>query len=226
MRQRIAVATVSGKAYYWLVNELNKRRIPFLSVVPGESIPPSIKVVITTKEEREKIDHPSVLIYDPKEKPSAIIDEAVRIIKDKKIYEELVVGIDPGKIDEAVRIIKGKKIYEELVVGIDPGKNFGVAVLGDGNVLEKKGQLTLEMAIDMALTALKRHPAKMRRIKIGDGVPEMAEEVASRLQIAVPEDTVIEIVSEAGTSSVKGKGSGKKISDADAAINIARKESI
>lgn len=201
MRQKIAVATVSGKAYYWLVNELNKRRIPFLSVVPGESIPPSIKVVITTKEEREKIDHPSVLIYDPKEKPSAIIDEAVRIIK-------------------------GKKIYEELVVGIDPGKNFGVAVLGDGNVLEKKGQLTLEMAIDMALTALKRHPAKMRRIKIGDGVPEMAEEVASRLQIAVPEDTVIEIVSEAGTSSVKGKGSGKKISDADAAINIARKESI
>ncbi|MCD6593298.1 hypothetical protein J7L00_04355 [Candidatus Bathyarchaeota archaeon] len=201
MRQKIAVATVSGKAYYWLVNELNKRRIPFLSVVPGESIPPSIKVVITTKEEREKIDHPSVLIYDPKEKPSAIIDEAVRIIK-------------------------GKKIYEELVVGIDPGKNFGVAVLGDGNVLEKKGQLTLEMAIDMALTALKRHPARMRRIKIGDGVPEMAEEVASRLQIAVPEDTVIEIVSEAGTSSVKGKGSGKKISDADAAINIARKESI
>ena len=201
MRQKIAVATVSGKAYYWLVNELNKRRIPFLSMVPGESIPPSIKVVITTKEERERIDHPSVLIYDPEEKPSAIIDEAVRIIK-------------------------GKKIYEELVVGIDPGKNFGVAVLGDGNVLEKKGRLTLEMAIDMALTALRRHPARMRRIKIGDGVPEMAEEVASRLQIAVPEDTVIEIVSEAGTSSVKGNGSGKKISDADAAINIARKESI
>ena len=201
MRQKIAVATVSGKAYYWLVNELNKRRIPFLSVVPGESIPPSIKVVITTKEEKEKINHPSVLIYDPKEKPSAIIDEAVRIIK-------------------------GKKIYEELVVGIDPGKNFGVAVLGDGNVLEKKEGLTLEMAIDMALTALRRHPARMRRVKIGDGVPEMAEEVASRLQIAVPEDTVIEIVSEAGTSSMKGNGSGKKISDADAAINIARKESI
>ncbi|MCD6088336.1 hypothetical protein J7K07_01260 [Candidatus Bathyarchaeota archaeon] len=201
MRQKIAVATVSGKAYYWLVNELNKRRIPFLSVVPGESIPPSIKVVITTKEEREQIDHPSVLIYDPEEKPSAIIDEAVRIIK-------------------------GKKIYEELVVGIDPGKSFGVAVLGDGNVLEKKERLTLEMAIDMALTALRRHPARMRRIKIGDGVPEMAEEVASRLQIAVPEDTMIEIVSEAGTSSVKGNGSGKKISDADAAVNIARKESI
>jgi len=201
MRQKIAVATVSGKAYYWLVNELNKRRIPFLSVVPGESIPPTIKVVITTKEERARIDHPSVLIYDPEEKPSAVIDEAVRIIK-------------------------GKKIYEELVVGIDPGKNFGVAVLGDGNVLEKKERLALEMAIDMALTALRRHPARMRRIKIGDGVPEMAEEVASRLQIAVPEDTVIEIVSEAGTSSVKGNGSGKKISDADAAVNIARKESI
>ena len=201
MRSRIAVATVSGKAYYWLVNELNRRRIPFLSLIPGEVIPPSIKVVITTKDESRLVNHPSVLIYTPDEEPSKIVDEALRIIKNKKTYEELVIGVDPGK-------------------------TFGVAVLGDGNILEKKERLTLEMAIDMALTALRRHPARMRRIKIGDGVPEMAEEVASRLQIAVPEDTVIEIVSEAGTSSVKGNGSGKKISDADAAINIARKESI
>jgi len=201
MRRKIAVATVSGKAYYWLVNELSKRRIPFISVIPGESIPPSIRVVITTKGESKHIDHPSVLVYDPEEKPSIIIDEAMRIIE-------------------------GKKIYDELVVGIDPGKNFGVAVLGDGNVLEKKGRLTLEMAIDMVLTALKRHSAKKRRIKIGNGVPEIAEEVASRLRIAIPEDTVIEIVSEAGTSNVKGHSSGKKVSDADAAVNIARKEGI
>jgi len=199
MRSEIAVATVSGKAYYWLVNELNKRRIRFLSLIPGETIPPSIKVVITTKDEKRLVNHSSVLIYSPDEDPSAIIDEAIRMIQNKKAYEELIIGVDPGK-------------------------TFGVAVLGDENVLEKKERLTREMAIDMILTAIKRYPARTRKIKIGDGMPEIAEEIASRLKIAVPEDTSIEIVSEAGTSNMRGKGSRKKISDADAAVNIARRK--
>ncbi|RJS90991.1 hypothetical protein CW705_04615 [Candidatus Bathyarchaeota archaeon] len=201
MRSKIAVATVSGRAYYWLVNELNKRRIPFLSLIPGENIPPSIKVVITTKDEKERIDHPYVLIYDPEEKPSIIIDEALRIIKNKKVYEEVVVGVDPGK-------------------------TFGVAVLGDGEILEKKEQLSLEMAIDLILTTINRHPARTYRIKIGDGVPELAEEIASRLELSIPKNAILEIVSEKSTSNVKVKGLRKKISDADAAVNIARKESI
>ena len=201
MRSKIAVATVSGRAYYWLVNELNKRRIPFLSLIPGENIPPSIKVVITTKDEKERIDHPYVLIYDPEENPSIIIDEALRIIKNKKVYEEVVVGVDPGK-------------------------TFGVAVLGDGEILEKKEQLSLEMAIDLILTTINRHPARTYRIKIGDGVPELAEEIASRLELSIPKNAILEIVSEKSTSNVKVKGLRKKISDADAAVNIARKESI
>jgi len=200
MRSRIAVATVSGRAYYWLVNELNRRKIPFLSLIPGETIPPSIKVVITTKDESRLVNHPSVLIYNAKKDPSAIIDEAVRIIQNKKTYEELVIGVDPGK-------------------------TFGVAVLGDGNILEKKERLTLEMAIDAVLTAINRHPAQTRKIKIGDGIPETAEEMATRLQIAIPKDTTIEIVSEVGTSNIRGNGSRRKMSDADAAVNIARKES-
>ena len=201
MRSKIAVATVSGKAYYWLVNELNKRKISFLSLIPGEKIPPSIKVVITTKDEKHLINHPSVLIYNPEEEPSTLIDEAIRRIQNKKAYEELIIGVDPGK-------------------------TFGVAVLGDRNVLEKKEQLTREMAIDMVLTAIKRYPAQTRKIKIGDGMLEIAEDVASRLKIATPKDTAVEIISEAGTSNMRGKGSRKKISDADAAVNIARRESL
>jgi len=199
MKSEIAVATVSGKAYYLLVKELNKRRIPFLSVVPGEVIPFSIKVVITTKDEKKLIDNPSVLIYNLDEDPSKIVDEAIRIIQNKKAYEELIIGVDPGK-------------------------TFGVAVLGDENILEKKERLTREMAIDTILTAIKRYPARTRKIKIGNGMPEIAEEVASRLKIAIPEDTSIEIISEAGTSNVRGEGSRKKISDADAAVNIARRK--
>jgi len=197
MRSKIAVATVSGKAYYWLVNELNKRKISFLSLIPGEKIPPSIKVVITTKGERELISHPSVLTYNPEENPSTVIDEALRIIQNKKIYEELVIGIDPGK-------------------------TFGVAVLGDGEILEKEEKPNLEMAIDAVLTAINRYPSRTRKIKIGNGMPEIAEEMASRFEIAVPEGTTVEIVTEAGTSNIRDNGSRRKISDADAAVKIAR----
>ena len=37
MKTKIAVATVAGKAYFLLINELKERGIDFLSVVPGEA---------------------------------------------------------------------------------------------------------------------------------------------------------------------------------------------
>jgi len=198
MRSRIAVATVSGKAYYLLVKELKQRDLPFLSLIPGESIPPSIKVVITTDKEKHSIEHGTILVYNVEDDPSRIIDEAIRIVQNKEVYEEVAIGVDPGK-------------------------TFGIAVLGDGKVLKKKEGLTLEMAVDTILTELKKNPAKIQKVKIGNGIPELAEEVSSRLKIALPDNATIEIVSEAGTSSLRGNGFRKKISDADSAIEIAKK---
>ncbi len=156
MTTEIAVATVSGKAYYRLVNELKGRKLAFLSLIPGDSIPSSIKAAITTDEERTLVDYPTVLVYDPETDPSETIDEAVRVIQKKKVYEEVAIGVDPGK-------------------------TFGIAVLGDGKVLKSEEKTTLEMAIDSVLTELKKNPAKVQRVKIGDGMPELAEEIASRL---------------------------------------------
>mgnify|MGYP001064100312 CR=1 FL=1 len=198
MKSKIAVSTVSGKAYYRLVNELKQRTLPFISLIPGEPIPPSIKVVITTDKEKKSVGHPTVLVYDAEAEPS-------------------------GTIDEAVRIIQSKEAYGELTIGVDPGKTFGIAVLGDGSILKKDEGLTLEMAIDTILTALKRNPAKDQRIKIGKGVPELAEEIRGRLNRVLPQNVSIETVTEAGTSTLRGKGFRKKMSDADSALNIARK---
>ena len=200
MTTEIAVATVSGKAYYRLVNELKRRRLPFLSRIPGDSIPASIKVTITTDKEKTLVDHPTVLIYDGETDPSQTIDEAVRVIQKKKVYEEVAIGVDPGK-------------------------TFGIAVLGDGKVLKSEEKATLEMAIDSVLTELKKNPAKVQRVKIGDGMPELAEEIASRLNIALHDVVKVEIVSEAGTSTLRGKGFRRKISDADSAVRIASKNS-
>jgi hypothetical protein len=198
MSSKIAVATVSGKAYYLLVNELRQRKLLFLSCIPDKPIPPSIQVVITTETERPAVKYPNVLVYNPESEPSEIIDEAIRIIQ-------------------------SKEAYKEVTVGIDPGKNFGVAVLGDGRILKKTQSFSLEKAVDTVLMEIKKNPAQRRHVKVGNGIPELAEEIASRLNTALPDDVSIELVSEVGTSILKSDGSKRKATDADSAIEIARK---
>lgn len=198
-RAAIAVVTVSGRAYYKIVNELKSRDVPFLSIIPGEAIPPSIKVVITTEGERHLINHPNILAYNVEENPSRIVDEALRIAS-------------------------GKETYNELVIGVDPGKVFGVAVLGDGKTLKREEFSSMVKAIDFILTELNRLPSRVRRVRIGMGVPDVAEEIARRLESALPENIVIEMVNEEGTSTSKDVTlARRKLSDADSAVKIALK---
>jgi len=174
MKAKIAVATVSGKAYYKLVNELKSRKLDFISLKPWDPMPLDIDVVITTEKEHNFIKHPKVLIYEDNVDPAIIIDEAVRLIQ-------------------------GKKNYEKVVVGIDPGETFGVAILGDGNVIETFSCSSSEETVKAILQAFKRIPTSANVVKVGDA-PTYTKELLHLLDDALPENVIIEIVSEAGTS--------------------------
>jgi len=198
MKTKIAVVTVSGKAYYKLVNELKRRDLLFLSLIPGEPIPTYVKVAITTEKEQSLINHPRILIFDAETEPTSILDEAIRIIEEKEICEKLVVGVDPGK-------------------------TFGVAILCDGKVLRTQDCSSLEETIDIILTALKMNPAKVQIVRIGIGIPSLADELLRRLSGSLPEHTQVEMVSESGTSRFRREDGRKKLSDADSAVKIAEK---
>jgi len=200
MKAKIAIATVSGRAYYKLVNELKQRGLLFLSLVPGESIPSTVKVVITTEKEKQLIRHPNIIIFDESTDPKNVISEAYRIAS-------------------------GKEVCQEVTIGVDPGKTFGVAILCDGKVLRAEERLSLEETIDVILSALKENPANVHIIKIGDGVPKLAEELQERLRRVIADNVRIEIVSEKGTSHLVEESRGRKLSDADSAIRIAQKKS-
>ncbi|MCW3980607.1 MAG: hypothetical protein NWF11_03945 [Candidatus Bathyarchaeota archaeon] len=178
MTARIAVATVSGKAYYLLVTELRRRNVSFLSLTPDETIPIDIKVVITTKKEHSRIRHQNVLDYKDGENPSSLIDQAIRIAR-------------------------GKTTYEKLVVGVDPGQNFGIAVLEDRNILEAKSCPTLDETVDTIKDALMRMPAHQTIVRIGNGDPSPAQELWQRLDQILPRNVIIESVGEEGTSQSK-----------------------
>ncbi|MFQ6086594.1 MAG: hypothetical protein ACE5OV_01085 [Candidatus Bathyarchaeia archaeon] len=199
MKAKIAVATVSGKAYYQLVNELKARGLPFLSLTPYDTIPTDIKVVITTESEREFIEHPNVLVFEEKMDPATIVNEAIRNAE-------------------------GKRNHDTITVGVDPGKTFGMAVLSNGNVLETMIHSSIEQTVNAVLDVLNKNPAATYTIKVGDGAPQYTRVLLSQLDEALPKDVAIEIVSEAGTSRfAKETVHRRGVRDAMSAVKIAER---
>jgi len=199
MKPKIAVATVSGKAYYLLVNELKNRRLDFLSLTPQESVPIDIEVVITTAEERHFIKHPKILVYTNETNPAEIVNEAIRTLQ-------------------------GKKSRETIVVGVDPGKTFGLAVLSNGNVLETATCSSIKETVNIIVNALTKLQAVTHIVKVGNGAPPITSELLSLLDETLPKNVAIEVVSEAGTSRFVGETLHKRgLRDALSAVKIAER---
>ncbi len=197
MKAKIAVATVSGRAYYQLVRELNRKRLPFLSLKPWDPIPLHIKVVITTREESHQVSHPQILLFEQESNPESIVDEAILLVQ-------------------------GKRGYEKVVVGVDPGKTHGIAILGDSKILTTLTSSNTEDAVRLVLDSLKRFPAEVRVVRVGNGPPEYTKGLLNSLDKDLPKETLMEIVSETGTSRLTNKSVNRRVlKDAVSAIKIA-----
>jgi hypothetical protein len=197
MKAKIAVATVNGRAYYQLVTELQRKRLPFLSLKPWDPIPLHIKVALTTKEERHQVSHPQILIFEQESTPETVIDEAILIVQ-------------------------GKQGYEKVVVGVDPGKTYGIAILGDNKVLATLTSSNVDEASHLVVDSLKRFPAEVKVVRVGNGPTEYTQTLLDSLDKALPEETLVEIVSEAGTSRLTNKSVNRRVlKDAVSAIKIA-----
>lgn len=197
MKDKVAVATVSGKAYYLLLNDLKERNADFVSLVPGDTIPAEVGVVITTAKERQLIKHENILIFDEKGSSSAVVNEALRIAQ-------------------------GKEHYEKVVIGIDPGEVFGVAVIVDGRVTETRscfGLFETEREISNLVKSFDQ--SAEIKVKIGNGVP-VYKSLLHNLDSELPSGVVLEVVSEAGTDRPSKEGSHRRgLRDIASAIRIA-----
>lgn len=199
MKAEIALATVSGKAYYLLVSELKQRNLPFLSLKPGDSVPLDVKVVITTRKERPLVKHPMVLVFDEETDAAEVVNEAIRAIE-------------------------GKQNYENLVVGVDPGRTIGVAVMGDGKLLEALKCSSLNEVTNIILSIFNRVPATAKTVKIGNGTPTQTEELLKSLDETLPEDATIEVVCEEGTSQLARETTHRReVRDVMSALKIAER---
>jgi len=201
MRAEIALATVSGKAYYLLVNELKKKRVPFLNLKPDDPVPLDVKVVITTEKERHLVNHGNVLVFDETSDPSTVVNEAVRIVK-------------------------GKQDYEKIVIGIDPGEVFGIAVVADGKVMETQNSFSISETVNKVSKLINQFAGEGLPItvKIGNGVPKYTEILLHMLDEKLPEKVVLESVSETGTSRPMAEAKHRRgLRDMLSAVKIANR---
>jgi hypothetical protein len=200
MKAKIAVATVSGKAYYLIVNELKKKNVPFISLIPNKPVPVEIKVVITTEKEQYLINHEKILTY-----------------KDETELTSL--------INEALQIAHGKEYYEKIVIGVDPGEVFGLAVLADGKVVETENCFNIQETLNKiknVLSNFRETKITSFSVKVGDGVPACKESLLRVLDNALPPNVVLESVSEAGTNRYLSENKHRRgLRDIVSAIKIA-----
>jgi hypothetical protein len=184
MEKVIGLLTTDFRLYHDLVKALKRRDLAFMSLSFGDPIPPNVGVVITSEEEMDDID-----------------------------FECKVACDDIGMaIAESIRVLKGKKRFEELIIGIDPGAKPGIAVVGDGIVLETRRASSPEEVADITKQVVACYPADFVGLRVGHGDPTNRNRIINSLS---SQEYDIEIVDERGTTP------RSDMPDQEAAIGIA-----
>jgi DNA-directed RNA polymerase subunit F len=198
VKEKVAVATVEGKAYFLIVNKLRERNIPFLSLVPGDQVSAEVKVVITTKKENHLVTHAQKLIFLNEHELDTLIEEVEKILQ-------------------------GKEAYEKIIVGIDPGEVIGLVAIGDGKVIEESNCFSKKDVIDAIIKIVKNVNFSVTTVlvKIGNGVP-VYKELLEAMDEALPPKIELEVVNEAGTNSpLKENKRSRRIRHISSAKRIA-----
>ena len=168
---RICVATSKAAAYYVLVSRLREAGLGFESVLP-ESDCRGCELVLTTEDEAGAFGSKTLTLE--------MLDEDPGVFKG-----QIVSKLEQG--DDAV------------FVGVDPGVRMGLAVYY-GHTPLAFGTFDSPGALCAKVGAFARRlPERRFVLRIGDGNPRLAQELAHMLNATVP-DAVIEIVDEKGTS--------------------------
>ncbi len=171
-RRSVALVTRDPSLYHELAGFLRERRLPALSLFPGDRIPDRVAVVLTSEEERALISHTNVL--------------AVREGEDRRA---LAAAVAHALVDSDPE--------SELVVGIDPGPRPGYAIYAGGECLGEGNLESPEAAIRFAIHLRLQFPARQLRYRVGSGDPPARNRIVNSLLLR---HRFVELVNESGTT--------------------------
>ena len=201
MKEKVAVTTVQGKAYFLIVNALKEQNISFISIIPGSPIFTRVKIAITTEKEKDIVNYGKILVF----------------------HDENELG---NLIDDVKRILLGKEVFERIVIGVDPGEAIGLVVMADGKVIEEGNCFNVHELSSNVLKAIRNIDYECTHVvvKIGNGTP-IYRDLLNDLDEVLPVQTELEVVNEAGTDKPQNKHS-RKIRHISSAIRIAGRSGI
>jgi len=168
----VALVTRDPALYGELAGFLRERRLPSVSLLPGQRIPDRVAVVLTSQHEAQLIAHPNVL---------AVSEDGDRRALGAAVEHALAAG-------DAV---------EDIVVGIDPGPRPGYAVLAGGACLGEGVLESPEAAGSFANHLHHRFPSRHVLFRVGSGDPHSRNRIVNSL---LAHRRSVELVDEQGTT--------------------------
>lgn len=179
--------------YHSIIEETRSRKMEILVLGLSERIPHNVGVIITTEDESYKVDFNRDRIIIANTRSQAVIDRACSML-----FEE---------------------DFEEIIIGIDPGKYPGIAILGNNKTVSVHHVSEGEVC-PLIKRIREEYWNKKILVRIGHGARLIRTRLINDL---LDLGLRIEMVDETGTTPHLGKGvHGQVVSDIIAAINIAR----
>ncbi len=171
-RRSVALVTRDPALYGELAGFLREGRWPSVSLLPGQRIPESVAVVLTSPREAASIPHPNVLAVSPDGDRQSLA----------------------AAVEQAFDLTQAE---EELIVGIDPGPRPGYAVVSGGRCLSTGCLESPESAGTFASQLRHRFPSRPVRYRIGAGDPPSRNRIVNSL---LNHQRWVELVDEHGTT--------------------------
>ena len=109
------MATRDPVLYGELAAVLRDRRIPSVSLLPGDRVPDRVVAVLTSEAEAPSISHPLVVAVPAEGDRTAIWAEVASALASGDSSEALVIGIDPGP-RPGYAILEGARLLGEGIV--------------------------------------------------------------------------------------------------------------
>jgi len=185
VRKVLGILTEDFRLYHDLVAALKAKDVPFASLSFQDEIPREVGAILTSPAEAPRVRFAAVVAVD-------VLGEAIA---------------------KGLAIVRGHRQWRELVVGVDPGAEPGVAILGDGEIIDTREAANPEAVEGVVRAAMLAFPSDRVRLRVGHGDPTNRNRIINALS---PLGLPVEIVDEKGTTH------RSHTPDADAAVEIAR----
>src|SRR5437870_4677105 len=153
MRKVLGILTEDFRLYHDLVAALKARDLPFTSLSFARRVPDAVGAILTSPAEASRVHLRNVVPVD---------------------------DID-SSIAKALQLLRGKSEWAELRIGVDPGREPGVAIIGDGEVIDTRIAASPEAVAFHVRQAVRTFPAKDIRVRVGLGDPTNRDRILKLL---------------------------------------------